>query len=93
MTVLTFLAGVALYIAATWGSGEGWFGRPLPGEEEDKDEKVAIKAEEGQTIGFPEDKKAAPSQEEAQEQKDGTERERSGEFQFRVPSINETQKQ
>ncbi len=25
VTVLTFIAGVGLYIAATWGSGEGWF--------------------------------------------------------------------
>lgn len=45
MTILTFLAGVGLYIAATWGSGEGWFGRPVVDDEEGKDGKGRVLGE------------------------------------------------
>ena len=62
MTVLTFFAGVGLYIAATWGRGEGWFGRDLAGEDEEGgDKKVA----EGRTIGYPPEKMTSEATQES----------------------------
>lgn len=47
VTALTFMGGVSLYAAATYGSGEGWFGRPVGGEDDEgmpgKGEKLGSK--------------------------------------------------
>jgi hypothetical protein len=75
VTVLTFIAGVGLYVAATWGSGEGWFEKRLAAANLD---------EKGQTIGpgqpdvFPQEKFATSNKERE-----------SGQFQFKAPSVHD----
>ncbi|SNX87754.1 uncharacterized protein MEPE_06464 [Melanopsichium pennsylvanicum] len=95
ITVLTFFSGLALYIAATWGSGEGWFGQPLSNEcdhELSLDEKSTKNAEQDQTIAcIEDDKKPSPlegttkAKEIAKEDQNSYQRQVSTEFQFRLP--------
>ncbi|KAF6767207.1 hypothetical protein PSEUBRA_003229 [Kalmanozyma brasiliensis GHG001] len=88
LVVLSFLTGVSMYVAATWGSGEGWFGRPV--------EEVV--GEKGQTIGgvpaareFPAEKKEVAKGEavgEREKEAVGRTSTGSGVFRFRVPSLD-----
>lgn len=67
-----------MYVAATWGRGEGWFGRPVPGEQDEKTMPGT-----GQVLGSGELK------DEKKEEK-GREKEimaGEGEFRFRAPSL------
>lgn len=83
VTVLTFLAGVGLYIAATWGCGEGWFGKDLNAGEKlgaaPGDIKVVVE----------EKRKQMEIHEGTEEKKEEAGRRNSdGSFQFRVPSLD-----
>ena len=85
LTVLTFLGGIALYIAATWGAGEGWFGRPVR-EAEEKPRTTGSapsKMEEWFASDMKEDQVGNVREAMKVERSEG-----SQEFRFRVPSID-----
>lgn len=96
LTVLTFIAGLGMYVAATWGSGEGWFGRPLtaPGEEAvgGKGKTIQEKPKEVDDLGGIGEKLDEKAKQSEEEEGLGTGvvgvRQGSGEFRYRVPSLN-----
>ena len=96
LTVLTFIAGLGMYVAATWGSGEGWFGRPVtaPGEEAvgGKGKTIQEKPKEVDHLGGIGEKLGEKGKQSEEEEGVGTGvggvREGSGEFRYRVPSLN-----